>query len=578
MILKALVDYYDRLSADPESEVAPFGFSRQKISFIIVLEKDGGLHAIQPDFVETGGRRIPRPRVVPGQSKPSGQGINPCFCWDNSAYMLGYKQDDTKPERTAECFRAFKDRHLALEKEINDPAFGAVCAFLRAWKPSEAAARPDLMELGTGFGVFQVRGETEFVHERERVLAYWRGTLINAPVEDEEQAMVGPSLLDGTSKLLARLHEPKIKGVVGGQSSGGVIIGFNEPAFESYGHSQSYNAPLGTDEAFKYCTALNALLSADRRRITIGEITIVCWTRQPEPFEDEFTQMLVEPPPDDPVVAERARNFFHRLRQGADASDLGNPSTPFYILALSPNAARISVRFFLPGTVGEFAGRLRDHLDALEILGARPERPLTVRRIVNTTLRHDDGKPDYDSLNERLAGDFVRAILSGTAYPQQVLSRVIRGVAADGTLNADRAAIIKACLIRNYRKEMSVALDIQRTDAPYRLGRLFAAFEKTQEDASEGKLNRTIKDGYFSSASASPATVFPRLCRLNHHHIERLDGGRKVKREKLIQEIIAPLGQFPRSLPLEDQGAFFIGYYHQRQDFFTARDKKEDGQ
>jgi CRISPR-associated protein Csd1 len=572
VILPALIDYYDRLAAEPDADIAPFGFSRQNISFIVVLEGDGKLHAIQPDFTETDGRKRPRSRVVPGQAKPSGQGLNPCLLWDNTAYLLGYKPNDTNTDRTAKSFEAFRDRHLALKGEIMDPTFDAVCGFLKAWSPQGSADLPALVEIGQGFGVFQIRGQTGFVHESAAVLRYWKGQLNPTEAPD---AVAGASLLNNQRKPLARLHEPKIKGVVSGQSAGTVLVGFNEDAFTSYGKSQSYNAPLGEDEAFKYCTSLNRLLADQRRRAMIGDATVVFWSAKPTPFEDTFTGLLVGDRAEDQATINRTRGFAEDVRQGQLTDELGDLNTPFFVLGLSPNAARVSVRYWLSGTVGEFARRLGEHLRALDIVGAREnDPPLTIRRIVNTTARLDDGKPDYDSILPRLAGDVARAVLGGRAYPNQLLAAVVARVGADGVIDHPRAAVVKACLIRK-QIEVTMALDETRTDPPYLLGRLFATLEKTQEDAYEPKLNRTIKDGYFSSASATPASVFPRLCRLSQHHIERLEGGMKTNREKLIQRIVAPLGAFPRVMRLEEQGLFFIGYYHQRQDLFTSKKDKE---
>jgi len=237
---------------------------------------------------------------------------------------------------------------------------------------------------------------------------------------------------------------------------------------------------------------------------------------------------------------------------------------PFYVLGLSPNAARISVRFWLAGTVKEFADRLARHLREISIVGADEQRPLTIRRILFETAREAKDIPP------QLSGEVARAILSGGRYPLALLSTVLRRIRADQTMNTCRAAILKACLIRNFDVEVPVSLNKDHPEAAYHMGRLFAALEKTQQDALPG-LNKSIKDGYFATASSTPASVLPRLIRLHQHHIEKLDGGLKVNRERLIQEICGHIDRFPPHLPLDQQGLFHIGYYHQRQDFFTKR-------
>lgn len=591
MILNALVEYYDRLEADPEHDVAPFGFSRQKISFEVVLNLDGSLHAFQDARRESESRRIPRSLVVPDQAKPSGSGINPCFLWDNAQYMLGYKPDDPKPDRTGRAFEAFRDRHLALEQEIGDDAFSAVCQFLRTWDPARAAEFPELPEIAGSFGVFRILGSHEYVHEREKVLAYWRGQ-----IDAGADAMEGPSLISGTVQPLARLHQPLIKGVVGAQPSGAAIVSFNLDAFESYGKSQSFNAPVGVEDAFKYCTALNRLLSDKRRRVQLSDATVVFWTERPTGFELDISMMFAEQRAagaslelaEDQKTIDRVRGFLNRLKAARAGDRLEDADVRFYVLGLSPNASRISIRLWQAGTVQQSAERLGQHLADLELDYRRPDaRPLTLRQLVLETARPKKGWPDEKSVSPLLAGTVFRSILSGGPYPQSLFTAVLERIRAEGFAHKDkrrdwleavhrRAAILKAYLVRKARlagqkEEDLVSLNKDHPNPAYHLGRLFAVLEKTQEEAYDNQLNTTIKDRYFSSASAAPVTAFPRLLRLHAHHLEKIEHpGRRTNLEKLIQEICAHLEGFPGHLPLDEQGLFFIGYYHQRQAFFTS--------
>jgi len=580
MILNALVRYYDRLAAALESDIAPLGFSWQKISFEIVLKSDGTLAAFQDARVDNEGRVIPRPLTVPGQAKPSGSGINPGFLWDNAAYMLGYKPDDSKPDRTRKAFDAFRDRHLGLEDQIGDAAFSAVCKFLRSWNPAETAGYSELADIAASFGVFRIQGEMEYVHDRPRVKAYW---LEQSGVEDN--APSAPSLISGEVQPIARLHEPKIKGVRGGQSSGATLVAFNADAYESYGKSQSYNAPVGIEDAFKYCTALNRLTTARDRQVHLGDTTVVFWTEKPTPFEDEVFGVFEDQDAEDPATVDRLKGFFNRLRRAADGAAFEDGEVPFYVLGLSPNAARVSVRFWEVGTVQQFSERLGQHLADLELSGAPPTmRPISLQRMIDQTAR------ERDEIQPLLGGAVLRAVLIGGYYPPSLAAAVLRRIRADGqTSGANgyiRAAIVKAYLARkarlNKNKEtVSMSLDKNCAHVAYHLGRMFAALEKTQEDAADRELNATIKDRYFSSASANPVAVFPRLLRLHSHHLRDLRDkpGLRVRREQIIQEIagrIDPAEGFPSHLPLDEQGLFFIGYYHQRQDFFTS--KKLEGE
>jgi CRISPR-associated protein Csd1 len=576
MILQKLAEYYDRLAADPDSDIAPFGFSRQKISFEVVLNPDGSLSALHDARRDDGGRQVPRMLVVPGLAKPSGSGINPGFLWDNAQYVLGFKADDPKPERTRLAFEAFRDRHVALEREIDDPAFTAVCHFLQGWQPENAASHPHLSEIAGSFGIFRLVGAEEYVHDRPAVLRYWRRQL--AAASDTPRA---PSLITGDVQPIARLHEPKIKGVRGAQSSGATLVGFNADAYESYGKSQSYNAPVGVDDAFKYCTALDRLTTRRDRQVHLGDTTVVCWADRPVPFEDELLGIFEDVRAEDQVTLDRVHGFLQRLRRAAGGGAIDEGDVPFYVLGLSPNAARLSVRFWLAGTVQQFAARLGQHLADLELVGAPPDMPaLSLQRILDQTAR------ERDDIHPLLSGAVLRAVLTGGPYPPMLASAVLRRLRADAQPSSwstyARAAILKAYLTRkariHHRQEiMLMALDTECPQAAYQLGRLFAALEKTQEDAAGRDVNVTIKDRYFSAASANPVAAFPRLLRLHAHHLNKLGTdmpGLRVSRERLVQEILSRLNAtegFPSHLPLDEQGLFFLGYYHQRHAFFAPR-------
>jgi CRISPR-associated protein Csd1 len=367
-------------------------------------------------------------------------------------------------------------------------------------------------------------------------------------------------------------------------------VSFNQDAFESYGNEQGANSPIGIRDAFKYCTALNALTNDRDRCIHLGDTTIVFWAEQSSPFECSILPAFLTSGwgEEDSSTLSELRSTFQSLRQGRKVNDI-DPSTPFYLLGLAPNAARLSVRFWITGTIAEFAERIDLHLADLELEPTPDDlADLSIRRLICETVPPRGGWADEGAITPLLAGSVLRAILTGGPYPQSLLCAVINRVRTEGMIDDDRrkdwrqaqhrrCAIIKACLQRNARiagheKEIPVSFNPERPEVAYQLGRLFAALEKAQEDAMPG-LNATIKDRYFGSASATPGVVFPRLCRMHQHHIEKLEGGLKVVREKLIQEIMGRLDTFPSHLSLDDQGLFAIGYYHQRQFFFT---KKED--
>ncbi len=581
MILQSLHALYDRLKDDPVYRIAPPGYSLQKITFRLVITQEGKLFELQDVRVRSGKQLRPKQMMVPGAAKPSGSGLNPCFLWDNTGYMLGYKPDDPKPERTAETFEAFRSKHLELEPKISSPAFSAVCRFLEAWDPARSGDCSVFEEIGTGFGVFQIQGQSGYIHDRQDVREWWNRELAS---HGDDRKHIAQCLITGKNAPIAPTH-PKIKGVSGAQSSGAAIVSFNEPAYESYGKKQSYNAPVSEAAAFQYTTALNALLDGpkrDKHRLAIGDATVLFWTSKPTLTEDIFAKFASEGSValenvdvQDHALREKLEAFLRAIRKGREAySDLRDDleQTSFFLLGLSANAARLSPRFFHRGNLSELIENLRQHYSDIRIKPqaasgkrkADPEFPPTWMLLRQAARESKDIPPI-------LAGPLLRAIITGARYPNGLFLAVIRRIHADRTINYPRACIIRGYLTRNLNKEVSMSLDTERKDPAYRLGRLFAALEKTQVDAL-GKVGASIRDRFYSSASATPCSVFPRLLRTYQHHLAKLEGGRRVNREKLVQEVVDPLEDFPAHLNLAEQGLFAIGYYHQTRDFYTKKD------
>ncbi len=581
MILQSLHDLYSRLERDPTYQIAPPGFSVQKITFKVVLHPDGSLFAIQDARQNIDGRMISRQVMVPGDNKPSGSGLNPGFLWDNTGYMLGFKPNDDNPIRTRESFDAFKSRHLGVEDDVQDPSFAAVCRFLEAWRPEAAENHPVLSDITTGFGVIQIIGSDSFVHEEQSILNWWQRN-----ATDDDSPPVGQCLVTGTIGPVAVIH-PKVRGI---ESTGSVIVGFNEPAYESYGKEQSCNGPVSVGAAFRYTTALNALLEGPMRskhRLSLGGTIVVVWTEIPTITEDVFAHFAIHgsraipEEVQDEALIRKLEAFLEALRTGRRgyAKIADDPDrTRFYLLGLAPNRARLAVRFFHETTVADLLDHQRRHFDDIAIERRRgddsafpePEFP-SWSQLLDQTCPIVNGKPDRDKIPEILAGPVSRAVTEGTPYPQLLYSAVLRRLHAERDVTYLKACVIKGYLNRNRGKEIAMSLDTRRTDPAYRIGRLFAALEKTQTDALGSGLNSTIRDRFYSSASATPRAVFPRLMRTYQHHLAKLDGGFKVNREKLVQEIVGELESFPPQLDLDGQGLFAIGYYHQMRAFYSSK-------
>lgn len=507
-IIPALVRLYDRLAAEGDDELAPAGYSRQQVSFAIVLNKDGTLSSFAPVFVEEH-RAGPKGRqessgdasvktirraaklILPGQSKPSGSGINPRFLWDNAAYTLGYKPEDPKPARTREVFEEFRARHVALRDEIEDDGFRRVCKFLEWWRPAMAKAHKKLSELATNFGVFKMRGEDEYIHERAAVRRWWdsggearwtgrarapdeptdkknakkpgknrkptKGDQADTPVEPPKGALVRTvfSPVTGRQQPIARLHEPKIKNIAGAQSSGATLVSFNQSSFTSFGKEQGENAAIGAEDARKYCDALNLLTGRDAHRVRLAGDTIVFWSEGAPKAETFMGSALGGPDP-----GQEARDEYLRALSGLPVSELGrgwgSPQTPFYILGLSPNMSRLSVRFWLVSTVGAVVSHVARHHQHLRI---QPEpddhmRPLTIRDIINETAMPSGkpGFPDEETVMPGLTTGVARAVLTGGPYPRALLAGIINRCRveglADGQTRTDwRRAMYRRCAV-----------------------------------------------------------------------------------------------------------------------------------
>lgn len=573
MILHALKEYYDRKVADPDSDIAPLGWEWKEIPFVLVLDVNGKPVSLN-STVEGSGKtkRVKRFLVPQGVKKTSGVASN--LLWENPEYAFGVVIKG-KPERVAEQHQAFTQRVTGLG-EIADQGLGAVKNFLAT--PDKAFllqlfGEPWSQLLETGGNLtFQLAGDVGLVIDRSPVKR-----AIQAKLATDAGGTHSFCLVTGESDAVERLHAA-IKGVWGAQTSGANIVSFNSDAFASFGKEQGANAPVGKSAAFAYTTALNHLLGKDsKQRLQVGDASTVFWSEKTTTFEQLVGDFFSEPPKDDPDRNTRAVESLFKAPQSG-AMPTGDESGRFYVLGLAPNASRISIRFWIVNTVAGMAEKIRQHFKDVRITHGPKDRDcLPLWRLLVSTAQQ--GKSE--NVPPNLAGDTMRSILEGLPYPATLLQAAVRRNRAEQEVTYPRAAIIKACLNRESRfrnptqlEELTVSLDPTNTSIGYRLGRLFATLEKIQEDANPG-INATIRDRFYGAASGTPVTVFGNLIRLSQHHLGKMSDGLRITRERLLQEIMSGIIDFPAHLPLADQGRFAIGYYHQRQDFFTKKSDKE---
>ena len=623
MIIQSLVRYYDILAADGSTNVSKLGFSPAKVSFAFIISDEGNLTNIV-DLRSDAKKKVPKLMKVPLQKSRSGKNPPPYFLCDKPEFVLGIEKMKKKEfedkvggekerptiladngkevflcsEHSISYFIAFRDFHHLLLDRIEEPTVRAFLKFLDGWKPEKSFDHPKIKEyydviFGGGSIVFEISGK--YLHENSVAVGSWER---HSESETSEESYIAQCLVTGDKGAIAKTHQ-KIKGVYdpGGKIPEKSLISFNEDSFCSYGKEQSLNAPVNKSAMFKYTTALNHLLEqGSRNRIQIGDTSTVFWAETTKRSCNNLVRFLIDPVEDEekdvesPTGASRkdeatrqlVSDILGKVRSGEylQEKDLGvDPeTTKFYILGLSPNNARLAVRFWHEDSFGNFIERIaRHHLDMEIERDERAARLTSMYWLLKQTIPEES--KDL-AASPMLGGLLMRAILENTPYPVPLYNAILNRVKVERSINAIRAGFIKACLIRlarargNHEEDMiTVSLNEESQNVPYRLGRLFAVLEKAQNDSNKD-LKSTINSKYFSSASTTPAVVFPGLLKLSQHHIAKSEWG--FKSDQAIQEIMNGINGFPKTLTLEEQGMFMIGYYHQRKANYRKKADSEE--
>lgn len=601
MILQALYQYYER----EKDKLPKEGWGIKEIDFVVVVDADGNCRAFDPLVEKKGktwvGQPVTMPAIGPQFLKHDNSGKDPNLLWDNAAFSLGLGKNGRKKARH---FR--KLLRDWFRGKTDDAAILGLRRFLVRFARSQqfreqVLAMPGIREAEMRKLLEEKNGTVtfRFSEDAETFIAHRPDVRGHVGLESDMEAQSGTCLITGQQDTIARLHN-SLEGIADkpGKPARKYLVSFQEnQGLDSYGKVKGFNAPVGKRATFAYSTALNHLLVSSQR-LQIGDATTVFWAAQTNRMESLLYQLMGD---DSEKGSLAVKELFEAPKAGTPAID--DDGTRFYVLGLSPNAARVSVRFWHVATVGELASHIRQHFKDLEIV--RPQyvaNPFLSLKALLTAVappsaQRRDG--DIDSLPPKLAGDFMHAILNGLPYPQPLLQAALTRIRADQSKKRDngkpvehvtyaRAALIRAWLNRHIRnnhpkeRKIDMALDESCTNLGYRLGRLFAALERIQQDAAGGpdKINTTIRDSYFGSAMSTPGAVFPTIVRRNQHHMAKLrkeKPGLSVVRDKLMQAILnegvdCTIG-FPATLSLPDQGRFVLGYYQQRQAFFSGEDK-----
>lgn len=615
MILQALTGYYHRLADEGGADIAHEGFQKKGIPFLIVLNRKGEFVGLQDTRTPLGKKLIAREFIVPKEHERSGKNAwqTANLLWDHFGYVLAYPKADSEAskEMAAKQHSSFvANVKNLLEKYPDDEGIETVHRFLSDGNFDGVFSHPSWQECKKIPGCnlsFCFDGEIRLVCENENVRSY---VMSLSEVEDHDnddadnkglQEIEGICLITGERAPIARLH-PRTP--IPGSKSNAKIVSFQKGmGFDSYGRQQSYNAPTSKSASFAYTTALNTLLAkGSRQRIQVGDASTVFWAEKKNKMEELFGDFFGEPPKGQSQQDNAAiKALYESPKTGA--VPLLDDNTRFYVLGLAPNAARIAIRFWYQGSVGEVSGNIKQYFDDMSIVHADYEMshcPLN-EVLASTAVETKDPKKSnrvywkgkYYDVAPNLAGDFMKTILTGTPYPQTLISAAVLRIRAEQSkkdqngksiqnVTYPRAALIKAILtrwVRYYKqeeKEVGMSLDTSNINPGYLLGRLFAVLEKVQIESAggEGKINATIRDRFYGSASSTPVVAFPSLMKLKNHHLAKLESYKGFY-EKLIGEITDKLtadNSFPSHLSLDDQGRFAVGYYHQRQNFFKKKD------
>lgn len=580
MILQSLMQYYESLAE--KGKVPRMGWCYAKVSCAIDLNEDGQVKAIIPLKVpEMFGKKevwVPKQMNVP-QMVVRSSGISANFLCDNSKYMLGIDSKGTS-QRIKECFMAARDKHCSILQDSEGRMAKAIIRYFETWNPDNADVNPVIKahweELTDGGNLIFCL-ESEYAQEDEEIKKIW-----HIYQENNSGLVDGICLVTGEKSEISRIHRG-IKGVPGAQSSGAALVSFNAPAFESYGKEQSYNAPVGKYAEFAYTTALNYLLSEKKYTFQLGDSMVVYWAESAQTQYQDMLKNFFNSSIDNQKELEK---IFGNLKNGlaVDIDDVKiDLNQRFYILCLAPNAARLSIRFFYENSFGNILKNLSDHYERMAIV--KPEWEKEYLSIQEMLMETGNNKLKDKKLVSNMASLVLRDILMDDRYPTGLYTEVLARIRAEqGGITYGRAAIVKAYLIKNYNMkegEKYMGLNENCNEQAYVLGRLFAVLELIQKDANPG-INSTIKDRYFNSACATPASVFPILIKLKNSHLKKIERGStglKIQYEKTITELMGKLNiaetqiGFPRRLSLEEQGKFMLGYYHQIQKRY---EKKED--
>lgn len=567
MYLTELYRFYERMTQDPQSGMPPEGMSAEAIHFALVIGEDGSLKGVH-DLRDSKGK--PLRRFVPAAVKRTSTKVLPNFLWDNTGYVLGV-DGKGNPAFTARKYESFRTFHRQLCAASPDRHARALLAFFDRWTPEQFGSIGEREALLDSNVVFQLEGDTDFLHQQPSLYSLWQDSLA---VQDA--CAQGQCLITGQQGPVLKVR-PAIRNVPGAKVEA-ALISFNCDSFQSFGKEQSENAPVSPRAARGYTTALNYLLQKEHKQVVrLGEDSIVFWTDRACAEESLlgalFDGLDATEQTQDNALLHKVRSLLTAMASGRPVSeeDSIDTSVRFFVLGLTPNAARLGIRFWVTDTFGNLLQRFGRWYRDLAIERRYPgeeEHPALWQ-----LLRDLAPLQKSENIPPLLGGQLLRSILLGRAWPQSMYTAALQRIHADKNVTYYRAALIKAHLCDTTAKGATMSLDKEEQNKGYRLGRLFAVLEKAQTDAL-GSVNASLRERYIGAASARPGLVFPQLLKTAQFHVSKRakqHPGYDIRFSRLVSEIMDGMTVFPPVLSLEDQGRFMLGYYHQNNALYQKK-------
>lgn len=581
MLLQSLVKLYEAWAE--KGEIEKLGWNPVKISYGISLDEEGNVDEIihLKTNAPKGNKEIPSLISLPMPVKRS-VGVASNFLYDNATYVFGY-DNSNKPDRAKQCFDCFRNVGNKVLENTDDEFSTVIKKFLQK-DYSEFENLSDLLtELNcteTTVDDILNKGANlllmplgKFPTDSKAICESWNSYY------EHSDAPKGVCLVTGKDDHIAKLH-PVIKNIRGAQAAGASLVSFNATAFDSYGKENGYNAPVSEYAAFAYTSALNKLVSDNDHKVFSGDTTVVCWTEDGESaYQDVFAGIFNS---DDEVKQKDLHDTIVSIVNGNEVKWEGiplNPSNNFYILGISPNSARLSVRFFIQNAFGKVMENLLKNQQRMEMVkpGFEKFNYIPLWRILGETVNK---KSRDKKCKPHLAGDVLNSIINDYNYPSTLYYGILGRISAEQNINWVKASVLKAYLLKNYdskyKEEITVDYNENSNNKAYLLGVLFSNLEEIQNTANPG-IKSTIRDRYFTAASSTPSRVFPILIDLAQNHIKKIPNvGAKVNCQKMLTETMSKLGdKFPNRLKLDEKGMFQLGYYQRTQERFTDKEDKE---